>query len=376
MAKLFPTQEIGSFAKPAWLTHLTKDTRPSEDTIRDALTWGKVFGIPAKDIKVLQTLLRSKDSFAQRERVRDFASLYLVQLQESAGLDYVYNGEAKRIEMYEYPVRLIDGFEFLGHVRSFDNKYYRKGACKGKVELKEPYHTREFLEVRSIVKKKVKVPITGAYTLADWSFNEFYLSKRIGKASPKRAKAEAKREFTLDIAEKVIRPNLLSLANAGADYIQIDEPAAATHPDEVDLFVEATNVSTKGVGAKLGMHICFSEYASLFPSILEMRDCSIFTWEFANRDDDKRSGYRVLKLFKDYNDEREIGLGVLNVHVDDIESPELVRDRVLYAARLLGPEKIYVNPDCGLRTRTWEVAYAKLKNMVKGASLARKELEG
>jgi len=373
--KLFPTQEIGSLAKPGWLTHLTKVSRPSKKDISEAETWGKTIGIPDSDISELTNILQSEDVFEHRDRVRWFASLYMVRFLESAGLDYVYNGEATRIEMYEYPIRFIEGFEFLGHVRSFDNKYYRKAACRGKISLRQPYHTEEFKDVVRLAKHRVKVPITGAYTLADWSFNEFYLSRKKG-LSLKKAKKEAKREFTLDLAEKVIRPNLRSLADAGASFIQIDEPAAATHPDEVDLFVEATNRSTEGIDAKLSLHICYSDYASLFPSILDIKRCSQFTWEFANRDDDTRSGYRVLKLFNEYNDKREIGLGVLNVHVDDIESPELVRDRICYAADLLGPERIYVNPDCGLRTRTWGVAHAKLKNMVLGATHARERYTG
>jgi 5-methyltetrahydropteroyltriglutamate--homocysteine methyltransferase len=72
----------------------------------------------------------------------------------------------------------------------------------------------------------------------------------------------------------------------------------------------------------------------------------------------------------------KIGLGVIDIHTDFIEPPELVRDRILYAARVLGPERVEVNPDCGLRTRTWEVSLEKLKNMVEGARLAEKELNG
>jgi 5-methyltetrahydropteroyltriglutamate--homocysteine methyltransferase len=111
-----------------------------------------------------------------------------------------------------------------------------------------------------------------------------------------------------------------------------------------------------------------------------MKHVSQFTWEFANRDEEKpgvkraaRPGYEALHLFNEYGDKREIGLGVTNVHVDARESAELVRDRVLYAAGLLGPERIYVNPDCGLRTRSWDVAFGKLRACAEGAALARKE---
>ncbi len=78
-----------------------------------------------------------------------------------------------------------------------------------------------------------------------------------------------------------------------------------------------------------------------------------------------------MDLFNEHNVPGNIGLGVLDIHSDFVESPELVRDRILYAAKVLGPERIFVNPDCGLRTRKLNVAYSKLQNMVKGAELAR-----
>ena len=83
-----------------------------------------------------------------------------------------------------------------------------------------------------------------------------------------------------------------------------------------------------------------------------------------------------MKLFEEYGFRGDYGLGVIDVHTDFIESPELVRDRILHAAKIIGnPSRIYVNPDCGLRTRAWEVSFQKLKNMVLGAELARKALK-
>jgi 5-methyltetrahydropteroyltriglutamate--homocysteine methyltransferase len=96
--------------------------------------------------------------------------------------------------------------------------------------------------------------------------------------------------------------------------------------------------------------------------------------EFANRDNEQREAYDQLRLLKEYDDRREVGLGVADVHDDDIESPQLIHDRIAYATKILeNPERIFVNPDCGLRTRTWDVAYAKLCNVVKGAEMAREE---
>jgi 5-methyltetrahydropteroyltriglutamate--homocysteine methyltransferase len=131
------------------------------------------------------------------------------------------------------------------------------------------------------------------------------------------------------------------------------------------------------------MHICFSDYNCLFPHIEALDDCYELQLEFSNRDSkelgtgpEDRPGYDVLERFVESEWDGKVGLGVIDIHTNFIEPPELVRDRVLYAARVLGPERIGVNTDCGLRTRTWEVSLEKLKNMVEGVRLAEKELNG
>ncbi len=145
----------------------------------------------------------------------------------------------------------------------------------------------------------------------------------------------------------------------------------------MEAFVEGFNAATEGITAKLSVHICYSDYRLLYPHVLEMKRCRRFDWEFANRDNEAGDGYAPLELFQEYDDGREVGLGVVDVHVSRLEPPELIRDRILRAAEVLGtPERLYVNPDCGLRTRTWRVAYEKLVSMVQGAALARGAVEG
>jgi 5-methyltetrahydropteroyltriglutamate--homocysteine methyltransferase len=105
-----------------------------------------------------------------------------------------------------------------------------------------------------------------------------------------------------------------------------------------------------------------------------MKRCSQWQWEFANKEA-SGDGYRYLDLLNEYGDRRQVGLGVLDIHVDKVESPQTVRDRVLRAAEVLDdPSRILVNPDCGLRTRSLDVAYQKLSNMVKGTEMAREVL--
>jgi 5-methyltetrahydropteroyltriglutamate--homocysteine methyltransferase len=317
----------------------------------------------AKEAKRIEELLRAPPGPRRDLELRDLASLHQVRLLESAGLDFVFDGEVHRIEMYEHPVRNSKGFTFYGHVRSFDNKYYLKASATDEVGFLRPYHLEEFEYISKIARRPVKVPITGPYTLADWSFNEHYLKKVARthqRLSPKDRLSEARRELTLDIAEKIIRPNIKALLKAGAPVVQIDEPAATTKPDEAELFVEAFNEATKGLSANFPCHVCFSDYALLVPQALEMKRCSMWQWEFANKEA-SGDGYRYLDLLNEYGDRRKVGLGVLDIHVDRVEGPKLVRDRILRAAEVLeDPSRILVNPDCGLRTRSLDVAYSKL----------------
>jgi 5-methyltetrahydropteroyltriglutamate--homocysteine methyltransferase len=113
-----------------------------------------------------------------------------------------------------------------------------------------------------------------------------------------------------------------------------------------------------------------------------MTGCRQFAVGFANYDtrdlgisDAARPGYHIIRKFRDLPYRPALGLGVLDIHTDFVEPPELVRDRILYAVKVFdGPERIHVTPDCGLRTRSWDVSYAKLRAMVEGVELARREL--
>ncbi len=374
---LFPAQEIGSLAKPRWQL-LGQRGAPLDGAARAELAaWQP--RIPFLDATVLPdaaALLDGGHGTIAPAAARDLGALFALRYLEAAGLERVYDGEARRIEMYEFAVRQMTGFEFAGHVRSFDNKYYLKAAATGPVGPRAPYHLEEFDFVRAHARKVPKVPVTGPYTLAEWSYDEHYLARQAGWKG-RGARRRSRQEFVIDIAREALRPTLRALLERGARVIQIDEPAAGTHPDEADLVAEGFNAATEGLDGTFSMHICFSDYRSLFPAILGARSCRQWAWEFANRDAPKHDGYEVLKLFREYGDDREIGLGVLDVHRDEVETAELVADRIARAARYLGdPGRIWVNPDCGLRTRSLDVAWAKLGAMVAGARIARERLAG
>jgi 5-methyltetrahydropteroyltriglutamate--homocysteine methyltransferase len=367
---LFPTQEIGSIGKPNWLVRKLRGKELSESDWNELIYWLSFAGI--KDYEELKELLAKKElTEADRTRLTQWSSILVLKCFEKIGLDIIYDGEQQRTEMYQEPVTYIQGFKFLGEVRSFDNKYYRKAACIDQPKLTSQYHLAEFNFVQNQTKTPLKVPITGAYTLMNWSFNEYYLKKwRRLEKNRSRARYKANQEFAVDLAKQIIQPNIAALGNAGAKMIQIDEPAATTKPDEIEIFVNSFNESTKGFPAiRFNLHICFSDYSLLYPAINRLKNCCQFTFEFANQG----TAFDFLKLMKKHQDQREVGLGVLDVHTDEIETPEIIRQRIKAAAQIIEPERIYVNPDCGLRTRSWRIAFAKLGNMMKAVEKIRKE---
>ena len=397
MVKLFPVQEIGSLAKPLWRTKGIRQPLSSQD-LKEAEEWAVRLGLDNFH-DLAKSILKDTDSKSRARQVLQLSTVYGLRLFEKAGLDNNgVGGEQQRVEMYEHVIKAVEGMEFLGHVHSFDYKYFKKAVALSEIRRRHPIYLQEFLDVRQHSKNPVKVPITGPYTLVDWSFNEHYLRKNENH-NLKQRKQEARREFLLDMVEKVIRPEIRGLLDAGASWIQIDEPAVTTHPEafDMELFVEAWNETVRGFNCKFSNHTCYPSeigYKILAEYAPKLDKCSQLALEFANRDNPRlgteeevREGYRALLQFVENGFDGEFGVGVVHVHDftgdadpkagrvverNIIESPELVRDRLLYASKIVGdPAKIWVNPDCGLRTRTWDVALAKLANIVKGAQLAR-----
>ena len=397
MSKLFPVQEIGSLAKPKWRTKGLRQQLSSQD-LSEAEEWAAKLGIQDFHDRA-KSILKTANEKERVKAILELSTLYGLRLFETSGVDNDgVGGEQQRVEMYEHVIKAVQGMNLLGHVHSFDNKYFNKGVAESKISRKHPIYVPEFLDVKKYANRAVKVPITGPYTLVDWSFSGYYVQKQ-DASSAKTRKIEAKREFLLDIVDEIIRPEIRDLVDAGATWIQIDEPAVTTHPEpqEMELFVEAWNETVKGFNCKFSDHTCYPSeigYKVLAEYAPKLDKCDQLALEFANRDtsrlgidEDSREGYSDLKHFVDAGFSGEFGLGVAHVHDftgnvssgagqsvgrDLIESPELVRDRLLFATKIIGdPAKIWANPDCGLRTRTWDVAFAKLANITKGAELAR-----
>src|ERR687885_1590113 len=188
----FVTREIGSLAKPGWRVKPVAG-RPVEQTdVKEAQKWGERLGV--EGVEELTGILRKGEGFSdeEKQKIQDFAALYGIRLLESAGLDVVYDGEQRRSEMYDHAVRHAKGFETRGTVRSWDNKYYTKAAVTEKPLVDTVYDLKEYEFVRSHTDRVVKVPFTGAYTIVDWSYDEYYSKDGVLLGAPAARRAEAR----------------------------------------------------------------------------------------------------------------------------------------------------------------------------------------
>jgi len=273
---------------------------------------------------------------AERQATRD-----VIALQESLGLDVLVDGEMYRGDMATYFAEHLEGFTISPLVRSYGNRYYRKPIAVQPIRWRRPITVEWYRFAQEATLKPVKGMITGPYTMMDWSFNEVYPNRRA---------------FAIALAH-ALHEEVQALAAAGARYIQIDEPAISTRPDEIELAIETMQIVTKGIQAKTITHICYGDFEQVYPRMLGLAVDQI-DLELAN------SQYALLDLFRRVPFTKEIGLGVLDVHSHAVETVEQIKGYLTKALEVFKPTQITVDPDCGLKTRTAEEARAKLANMV------------
>ncbi len=274
-----------------------------------------------------------------------------IEFQESIGTDLIVDGEMYRGDMVAYFAEELDGFEIGGLVRSYGNRYYRKPIATGPIRRREPITVQWWRYAQSLTRRPVKGMLTGPYTICDWSFDEHYGSRR---------------DMVLDLA-RVIRDEAADLQEAGARFIQIDEPAASTRMDELDLVIEAMEIVTEPLSAHTITHICYGDFHNAYPRMLDIPVDQI-DLEFANSD------FALLDAFAAHPFTKVIGLGVVDVHSHEIEPVEAIADGIRRALKLIPPERMFVDPDCGLKTRTPEEARAKLTNIRAAVDEVRAEV--
>jgi len=293
---------------------------------------------------------RGEISEAELRQLERDATIEVIRSQEEIGLDILVDGELYRGDMTTYFAELMDGFEISNPVRSYGNRYYRKPVATGRVRRTRPWTVDWWKFAQSQTKKPVKGMLTGPYTMMDWSFNEHYPSREA---------------LAMDLAE-AIREEAMALAEAGAKFIQVDEPAISVRPEELKLAVKALGRAVEGVKAKTITHICYGDFDVIYPALLDL-PVDMIDLEMAN------SRYDLLDRFRQHRFTKEIGYGVLDVHSHRIETKEEIKQGILRGLELLRPEQMYIDPDCGLKTRTVEEAKEKLAVMVAAVREVREE---
>ena len=305
-----------------------------------------------------QALRKIRKKQARPDELRDLfieAIRGVVEDHLWAGVDIISDGEQTREDMVVYFAERMNGYMPGKWTRIFDNVYFRKPIIYGKVEWPEPLTVEDWKIASSFAEgRPVKGILTGPYTMLEWSFDLYYGDRR---------------EAIIDLA-KELRKEIEALVNAGAKYIQIDEPALSTRPwkEEADIVKEALKIMLDGLDVKKIVHICFGKIEYILPYILEF-PVDQFDLEFKN------SNFRLLPYLKEYGYDKELGYGVIDVHTTQIESvDEIVEDiEKIMKLGILSPEKIYIDPDCGLKRLPREIARQKLKNMVEAAKIAREK---
>jgi len=315
------TTSVGSFPKPPWLLKARADHAAGRITDEEL------------------------DDLA-RKATRDW-----MRFQEEIGVDILVDGEQYRGDMATFFAEEMDGFEIGGLVRSYGNRYYRKPIAVDAVRRTHPMTVEWWQYAQSLTDKPVKGMLTGPYTIADWSFDEHYGTRR---------------DFVLDLA-RAIHEEAMDLAAAGAKFIQVDEPAASARMDELPLVAEAMAVVTDGLDAHVISHMCYGDFMRAYPTMLDI-PVDQLDLEMTNSDFD------LLQRFRDVPFPKAIGLGVVDVHSHRIEAEDEVVRGIKMALEVLPPDRVYVDPDCGLKTRTVEEAEEKMRTIVSAVRRVRREM--
>ena len=321
MTKTLLTTAVGSYPKPDYL--LKARTRAQRGEI-------------------------SPEELEQLERQ---ATEHWIRVQEDLGMDVLVDGEQYRGDMVTYFSEHMEGFAISGLVRSYGNRYYRKPIAVGPVGYKTPITVKWWKFAQNLTDKPVKGMLTGPYTMVDWSFNEYYPTREA---------------FVLDMA-RLVHEEALELERAGAKYIQIDEPAVSTRPEEMELASKALGIVTQGLKAFTITHICYGEFDKVFDQLLHL-PVDMLDVEMAN------SNYDTLEFFRQDRTEKYLSMGVTDVHSHKVESVEEIKRGIKQGLQVFSPEKLYIDPDCGLKTRKEEEAVGKLRNMVQAVREIKEEM--
>jgi len=327
---ILPTAMVGSYAMPPWLERLKTD------------------------------FFARRISRHDLDEIYDSAVKAAIKDQETAGLDVITDGEVRRDNMVDYFIERFPGIQIDHSSKKYYYDFYDT-LVRAKLPMASLGLVQDFTFLRTFTERATKFCITGPHCLTKRIRNQFYPNEEA---------------LATDLA-KVMNLELKALVKAGADWIQIDEPYFSGFPEDLAWGVNAINTMVEGVNARIAVHICYGNrygkpswegsYRYLFPTILGAKVQQL-TLEFARR------GGEDLDLFKEFNAPFELGVGVIDVKNPDIETPEMVAEHIRKALEVVPAERIHILTDCGCFHLPRDVAFNKMKAMVEGARIVRKEL--
>ncbi|RBI68028.1 5-methyltetrahydropteroyltriglutamate--homocysteine S-methyltransferase [Vreelandella sulfidaeris] len=327
---LFPTTTIGSF--------------PQTDEIRAA----------RRAFKAGELALADYEARIQAEIA------YAVERQEALDIDVPVHGEAERNDMVEYFGEQLEGFAFtrFGWVQSYGSRCVKPPVIFGDVSRPKPTTVRWSQYAQTLTNKPMKGMLTGPVTILQWSF----------------VRDDQPRETTCRQIALALRDEVLDLEKAGINIIQIDEPALREglplrqHEWQgyLDWAVESFQLSAAGVAnaTQIHTHMCYSEFNDIIGAIAAL-DADVITIETS------RSDMHLLDAFQDFAYPNEIGPGVYDIHTPNIPEVSWMVDLMEKALAKIPAERLWVNPDCGLKTRGWAEVEPALANMVEAAKVLR-----
>ena len=328
---LLPTSVVGSYSMPGWLERLKTDY-------------------------VLRRISRQ-----ELDEIHDTAVKAAIKDQEVAGVDILTDGELRRDNLIDYFAERLPGVQIDRASKKFYYDFY-DSVVRGKMPMAGLGIVSDFKFLAGNTERTPKFNVTGPHSLVKRIRNEFYKSEE---------------EFASDIA-RIMNLELKELVRAGVKHLQIDEPYYSGFPEDLPWGVRVLNTLVDGVDARITLHICYGNrygkptwagnYRYLFPTILDAKVHQL-SLEFARR------GGEDLDLFKEFSGRFEIGVGVIDVKDHEIETPDLVAERIRKAAEFVPVERMFVLPDCGCLHLPQPIAFAKLKSMVRGTQIVRAELK-
>ena len=283
-----------------------------------------------------------------------------VAFQDEIGLDVLVHGEPERNDMVEYFGELMDGFAFTQNawVQSYGSRCVKPPVIYGDVNRENPMTVEWIKYAQSKTKKVMKGMLTGPVTILNWSF----VRDDIGRN-------EVTKQIALAIAKEVD-----DLQNAGIKMIQVDEAAFKEgYPLRAENIKDYENwavdnfrlsVSLASIDTQIHTHMCYSEFNDIIKTI-EAMDADVISIETA------RSGNRLLRIFKEVAYKQEIGPGIYDIHSPRVPSVEEMVTQIKALIEVLPKEQLWINPDCGLKTRKWPEVKQSLKNMVEAVKIVK-----